>query len=312
MKKKECNKRRYVGIGDLVADCYYENGNLVKVDGGGSRFNVICNLAARGNDTFVISNCGSDLLAKICIESLESQGVNTKLVEKRIYKTKTYHHLIQKNGTQRIAKVCPICGNSTWYSNPLTETYTSLSYLKDDDIIILDGLEYQNCHILLQAKQEKVIVIRSIKQLAILTNEEILSVLQSNLQIMQLTAKVEKYLLLRFQLKNNRELYSLLQPGLLVITRGVSGADFITKDLSESKTLYYCQDEVDNAGVGDIFFSFIIESYFDNDKMVNLHWIDDTFFFASQLTCKATSSLGARGHLWPGYTSSKYECICNH
>ena len=65
---------RYVALGDLVADCYYKNigqdKELIKIDGGSSRFNVIANLAARGCKTAVISGCGMDLAGKIALHSL--------------------------------------------------------------------------------------------------------------------------------------------------------------------------------------------------------------------------------------------------
>lgn len=309
MEQIKSTKRRYVALGDLVADCYYKEGKLLKVDGGASRFNVICNLAYRGNMTAVIGSCGKDMLGKIAIESLQVQGVDTNLVNQVDCKTKSYH-LILGNEKHTSIKTCPICSTQTWYNKTLSNIEFDLAQLKDDDIIILDGLKEENLPILRQAKQEKVIDIGRIKKLVRLTNKEILSLLQSKLQIIQLNETVEKYLLIRFQLENDSQLFSLLKPKLLIITRGKAGADFITEDVMSTKKLIYCQDEVDDTGAGDTFFSFVIQSYFDSDKMVDMSWIDSTFYFANQLTCKVVSNLGARGHLWSGYRPTNNNCIC--
>lgn len=309
MEQIKSTKRRYVALGDLVADCYYKEGKLLKVDGGSSRFNVICNLAYRGNQTAVIGACGNDMLGKIALESLEVQGVDTKLVKQMNCQTKSYH-LILENEKHTSIKTCPICSAKTWYNENLSDMNYNLFQLRDDDIIILDGLKEENIPILKQAQQEKVIDIGRIKRLVCLTNKEILSLLQAKLQIIQLNETVEKYLLIRFQLENDSQLFSLLKPKLLIITRGKAGADFITEDLMSTKRLIYCQNEVDDTGAGDTFFSFVIQSYFDNDKIVDMSWIDATFYFANQLTCKVVSNLGARGHLWPGYTPTNNNCIC--
>ena len=309
MEQVKSTKRRYVALGDLVADCYYKDGKLLKIDGGSSRFNVICNLAARGNQTCVISACGNDILGTVALESLRIQGVDTNLVKQMDCQTKAYH-LILKHGKHESIKACPICGKRTWYDESLSNTAFSLSQLKDDDIIILDGLKDENLPILRQAHQDKVIDIGRIKRLCFLTNAEILSLLESKLEIIQLNEIVEKYLFLRFQLENDSQLFSLLKPKLLVVTRGKEGADFITEDLMSTKRLIYCQDEVDDTGAGDTFFSFVVQSYFDNDKIVDMPWMDATFYFANQLTCKVVSNLGARGHLWSGYKPNSNNCIC--
>lgn len=309
MEPERSSKRRYVALGDLVADCYYEKGKLLKVDGGSSRFNVICNLASRGNTTCVISNCGNDMLGKIALESLKIQGVDISSVEIKNSTTRAYH-LILEQGKHTSIKTCPICGQKTWYKDPLSNTALDISLLKDNDIIILDGLKDENIPILMHAQQDKVLDIGRIKRLISLTNAEILSLLQSKLEIIQLNETVEKYLLIRFQLENDSQLFSLLQPKLLVVTRGKAGADFITKDVMSTKRLIYCQEEVDDTGAGDTFFSFVIQSYFDNDKIVDLPWIDATFYFANKLAGKAVSRLGARGHLGTGYMPINNNCIC--
>lgn len=81
------------------------------------------------------------------------------------------------------------------------------------------------------SKKRKMIIINEINQLTSLANIEILAVLQSKLQIIQVNETVERYLLLRFQLENDSQLFSVLKPYLLIITRGEEKIDFITEDV---------------------------------------------------------------------------------
>lgn len=81
------------------------------------------------------------------------------------------------------------------------------------------------------SKNRKMIIINEINQLTSLANIEILAVLQSKLQIIQVNETVERYLLLRFQLENDSQLFSVLKPYLLIITRGEEKIDFITEDV---------------------------------------------------------------------------------
>ena len=304
-------KSRYVALGDLVVDCYYDNGVLAKIDGGGSKFNALCNLASRGNQTRVISACGNDLFGEIALNSLKIQKVDTTLVKRIGYQTKSYH-LILEGTKHKSLKKCPICGKFTWYEESLISPLYCLDNVKEDEIIILDGLKEENIPILQYAKQPKVLDIGRINRLVNLKNEEILKLLQeSKLEILQLNESVEKYFLARLGITSILQLYLLLGAKLLVVTRGKEGADFITDNFYVTKKLHQYMTEVDDTGAGDAFFSIIIQNYFDHNKELNKYWVDETFYLANQLTCNVVSNLGARGHLWDGYCSNKYNCICD-
>lgn len=309
--KQKLKDKRYVAIGDLVADCYYEDGNLLKVDGGASKFNVICNLAARGNETYVISHCGNDMYGKIAIQSLQTLGVDTSFVKQTGNKTRSYH-LIVDNDRHISIKNCPICGKKTWYEPSLLNFPTDLEHLKESDIVILDGLNPENIPILQMANQPKVLDIGRIKRLTTFTNKELLLLIKkAKLNILQLNETVEKYLYVRFHLQTPWQLCHVLKPNLLVITRGKEGADFVAKNLIETKQLSYYKKELDDTGAGDAFFSVIIQSYFEN-SLVDHEWVNKTFDKANQLTCEVVSHLGARGHLWDGYSpKDMYNCICS-
>lgn len=309
--KKQLTNNRYVAVGDLVVDCYYEEGRLLKIDGGASKFNVLCNLAARGNSTYVISNCGNDIYGQIAIKSLQTLGVDTSFV-KQIGKATRAYHLIVENDRHISIKNCPICGKETWYEPSLVNFDNDLENLKKDDIVILDGLKPENLPMLKMPMQPKVLDIGRIKRLIPMSNIELCALLRhANLEILQLNETVAKYLYARFHLETPWQLFHIFKPHLLVVTKGKDGADFVTQRFIVNKKLLHYEKELDDTGAGDAFFSVIIQSYFENIHPIDLKWFDQTFCKANALTTKVVSHLGARGHLWDGYCSNRYNCICD-
>lgn len=307
---------RYVALGDLVADCYYKNvgqdQELIKIDGGSSRFNVIANLAARGNSTCVISGCGQDLVGKIVLNSLMRLNVDTSFViRKRNIRTRTYHLTVEGN-KHICTKTCPICGNRTWYNQEVVTIEYHKKHIKKDDILILDGLKPENIPIIRTFPNEKVLDIGRIKRLDSLSNTEMLNILQNkNIEILQLNETVEQYLIRRFKISKLLELFQILEPNFMIVTRGKEGADFVTKNHIIHKTLIHCQKEVDDTGAGDAFFSMFIQKYYENCKRISREWIDETFLSANDLTIRVVSHLGARGHLYDGYYLKNINnCIC--
>jgi sugar/nucleoside kinase (ribokinase family) len=69
---------RVVGIGDLAVDYYYKNNKCIGINGGKSSSNIIFNLSYLGIKTAFIGACGNDIQGKICIDSLNKVGVDTK------------------------------------------------------------------------------------------------------------------------------------------------------------------------------------------------------------------------------------------
>ena len=307
---------RYVALGDLVADCYYKNigqdKELIKIDGGSSRFNVIANLATRGNSTCVISGCGKDFVGEIVLNSLIRLNVNTShIIKKENIRTRAYHLTIEGNN-HICTRTCPICGKKTWYDKQIVTIEYCRKCIKQDDILILDGLKPENIPIITTFANEKVLDIGRTKRLVNLSNQDILDILQNkNIEILQLNESVEQYLMQRFGIENLLSLFNMLSPRFMIVTRGKDGADFVVEKHIIHKTLIHCQREIDDTGAGDAFFSMFIEKYYENDKKVTRQWLDGTFFLANKLTTSVVSHLGARGHLYDGYYPENIDkCIC--
>lgn len=314
--KNQDKQRRYVAVGDLAIDCYWnKQKEIVLISGGGSSGNVISNLAFRGNRTAVIGGCGEDLWGNLALDQLEDLGVNTQGILRKGKQTRIYHLLLEGE-VHKSLKHCPLCGRYSWYEEAIGDFAHCQSYLLPEDILILDGLKPENIEILTQTKQQKVLDLGRIKRLTVLKDKELQAIFQmTNLQILQLNESVEQYLYTRFHLTNMAELYDLCQAKLLVITRGRDGADFVTEKQVYHQKLCGFTPEVDDTGAGDAFFSEVIESYFDHQRIVDQLWVLQTFYQASQITSKVVTHLGARGHLIDGFVPEAkeigmYPCIC--
>lgn len=317
MKNQDKQHRRYVAVGDLAVDCYWDSKQkeIMLISGGGSSGNVISNLASRGQSAAVIGGCGNDLWGDLAIHQLEELGVDTQGILRKGGQTRIYH-LCLEGDAHKSLKNCPICGQYSWYEKAIGNFSHCQSYLLPQDIIILDGLKPENIEVLTQCKNEKVLDLGRVKRLKELTDKELMAIFQiANLQILQLNESVEKYLYLRFHLANVAELYELCHARLLVITRGRAGADFVTKHEVYHQELCEFTLEVDDTGAGDAFFSQVIESFFDHKKQVSRLWVTQTFFAATELTRNVVSNLGARGHLIDGFVPESnfdmYQCICH-
>jgi sugar/nucleoside kinase (ribokinase family) len=105
-----------VGIGDLVLDIMYLNNNLVGVDGGGSVWNLLCNVAHEGGESYAFGVCGNDNAGKIAINSLKDAGVLTESVLIKNIRTKRIHENVLRNHTDP-SLICPMCDKMSWYAS---------------------------------------------------------------------------------------------------------------------------------------------------------------------------------------------------
>ncbi len=308
-------KRRFIAVGDLVADCYYkdENGQkkLVKVDGGASRFNVIANLASRGYKTKVFSSCGSDMTGDIILYYMKKLGVDLSDVTITNYKTLRYHIIPTQYGTHRCEKTCPICQEKTWRGQIIKNYEKCISKIQRRDVLILDSISSENANLIFNTTNDKILDLGRIKKLIPLTSNSIIAFLKGKIEVLQLNELVEKYLLAKFEVESLEEIYEILKPNLLIVTRGKAGTDFVYRNHIYSKVLKTPAIEIDDTGAGDAFLSVVIQEYYNNNKRIDQQFVDKTFKKATKVTTQAVSHLGARGHLYDGYyPEGMYNCMC--
>ena len=260
---------RVVSVGDLVTDYYYKDDKLLGINGGMTSHNIIANLARMGIKTAAFACCGDDFQGQIAIKSLEKLKVdisNIKIIKG--IKTRCFHiSYHDENGKLSFTskKRCPFCNTKKWYDESLIDTKYILSNIEPDDILVFDNLNEKNQVIIDIADNKKVIDLGQYFELEKMSNEEIIKKIDNKFEIINFNERVSNYLLKRLNLENELDLYNIVHPKLMTITRGENGATFIANDnIYNFKLISRC-DVVDSTGAGDAFISSIIKECIKNN-----------------------------------------------
>lgn len=299
---------RIIGIGDLVVDYYYLNGNLYGISGGGSVSNIICNLSAFDYDTYMFGVCGNDEEGQISIRALSNAGVNTEEIIIRNTKTRTFHVSVElnENENKTISRMtCPSCSRKRWYSSSKLIDKLPTRFLVDkNNILVTDNLNNKNINIIEQALEydlECIIDIGHVANLKYLRRDVLFDKLADKFSIVQLNVTVAYFLVKKFELDDVSELQDIFQSKLLIITQGKDGATFILQESNArrciNKKLPIGTKEVDSTGAGDAFLSVAIKCYIECKRRINENVIEKIFNEGIELTSKVVSNIGARSHL---------------
>ena len=92
------SNRRFVALGDLVANYFYQNNNLVLINGGSSKFDCLAHLSHFGNSATAISSCPTSAIGDMLIVSLEMQEIDTSNVLQIKSFPRIYHRIYNENG----------------------------------------------------------------------------------------------------------------------------------------------------------------------------------------------------------------------
>lgn len=305
---------KIISIGDLVTDFYYKNNKLIGLSGGMSSHNIIANIASFGFQTSIYGVCGNDVTGSISIESLKSLGVNTdniKILDN--INTRCFHVSYEENNNKlefKSKKRCPVCNKKKWYEESMINPLEIINNIDKDDILVFDNLNNKNQIIIDKLNNRKMLDLGQYFELENYTNEEIINKLKNKFDLINLNERVEKYLKNRFSLNNLKELYSLLEPKMIIITRGAKGADFIFNNNEVTKLLEESENEIDPTGAGDAFFAVFINEYVKNNFIIDNEFIDKSFTLATKVTKKVVKSFGARGHIQKLYKIKKVKDVC--
>ena len=309
---------RVISIGDLVTDYYYKNEKLLGINGGMTSHNIIANLAKMGIDTAVFGVCGDDLQGKIAIKSLENLKVDVKNIEiiKNI-RTRCFHVSYIENDnklTFTSKKRCPCCNNKKWYEDSLLDTNKIIKNIKEDDILIFDNLNKKNQIIIDNTSNKKIIDLGQYFEFDNLSNNELIKKIKNKFEIINFNERVSNYLIKKLKLNSDIELYNILKPKLITITRGEKGATFIYDGKEYTFKLKFKSNTVDSTGAGDAFISSIIKDYIKNDFIYNSNLFEKWYENSVKLTTKVVSKMGSRGHINSLFKIKKIknECICDN
>lgn len=295
------HKKCFVALGDLTADLYYSGNKIIGIDGGGSRFNVIANLATMGYKTAIVGGCGNDKIGYKILKRYEQMGTNISNVIIRNNPTKVLHLIIQEDQLPQISykcsKVSPIDRTSTWYEDNSSDIDKFKNCINDDDAIILDKLDGFSIDIIQDLKNDKILDIGNSNRLHNLSDEQI-NQLKNKMEIIQLNDRVVSYLMKRYKFNDSLEIYDLLKPKLMIITKNRDGAEFIYDGEKYIRSLDKIEEEVDATGAGDAFLSVFAKEYYENNKKIDHDLIEKTFVKASGLSAVVVKNIGARGHIY--------------
>ena len=309
---------RVVSIGDFVTDYYYKDEKLLGINGGMTSHNIIANLAKLGIKTSVFACCGNDTQGKIAIKSLEKLDVdiqNIKVLDN--IRTRCFHvSYHEENGklTFTSKKRCPLCNNKKWYEESLLDTNFILSNIKIDDILVFDNLNEKNQIIIDSTNNKKIIDLGQYFEFEKLSNNDIIEKLINKFEIINFNERVSDYLLNRLNLKSDSELYNIIKPKLMTITRGEKGATFIIDNSVYNFDLFTKGNVVDSTGAGDAFISSIIKDSIKNNFNYDKDKLKKWYENSNKLTFKVVAKMGARGHLNTLFKIKKINgtCTCDN
>lgn len=305
---------RVISIGDLVTDFYYKNGKLVGVNGGMTSHNIIANIAKLGLETSAYGVCGDDMAGTIAVNSLKEVGTNVDNVKKiESINTRCFHVSYQElNGKLEFVskKRCPICNIKRWYDESEIEANDILKQINRDDVLIFDNLNKKNQIIIDNCDSRKMLDLGQYFELEDYNDNDIVEKIKDKFDLINLNERVEKYLKNRFSIKSLEDIYNILRPRMIIVTRGKNGSDFVFDNNKVNKKLSDPEVEVDPTGAGDAFFSMFISEYIKNNYFIDYKFIDSTFEKVTKLTKKVVKKFGARGHIQNLYKIKKVKDFC--
>ncbi len=296
---------RFVSIGDLVLDYYYQDNKLLGVCGGNTSHNIIANLAYNNIPTIVYSVCGNDIQGDIAIKSLDDLNVDTSNIE-RLDNVRTRCFHVSCSNNENISKrSCPLCNTKTWYQDSLLDTVYILNNIKENDILVFDNLNSKNQEIIDNTDTKKIIDIGYFKEFEKLSDEELINKIRYKFEIINFNERVANYLLKRFNLTDDFGIYCLFNPKFMTITRGEKGATFIYDNAVYNFKLTNIGNTVDPSGAGDTFISSIIKNWIKNNYEFDPKLFKKWYENSTKLTSEVVSKMGARSHIY-----SLYEVKC--
>lgn len=308
---------RVVSIGDLVIDYYYKNEKILGINGGMTSHNIIANLAKMGINTAVFGVCGNDIQGKIAIKSLEKIGVDVKnIIVLDDVRTRCFHvSYFDNDGKLSFTskKRCPLCNNKKWYENSLINTDDIINNINESDILIFDNLNNKNQIIIDNTENKKIIDLGQYFELENLSDNEIINKLNNKFEIINFNERVSNYLIKKLELNNDVELYNILNPIFMTITRGENGATFISDGKEYNFDLKNKGNVIDSTGAGDAFISSIIKDSIKNNFVYSPSLFEKWYDNSCKLTTKVVSKMGARGHINSLYKAKKMDdkCTCD-
>ena len=296
------NKKIFISHGDIILDKIYNDKlELINQDGGGCNWNDIYNLSLMGEECYAFGSCGNDEEGKIAVGSLKKAGVNTDNIIIENKPTNVMNIVIPNKDLEDDSIM------HSWY-NPITMEYT-MNFSKNlptklpkelDDrevFVILDKFLPINLEFIRSIKNKKVCLdIGHIRFFEHFTRQYLFDFFKEA-DYIQLNDNVVPLLFERLRVKSLVELFELLDPELMVLTKGKRGAEYVFKENGEIKVNFESPkiivNIVDSSGAGDAFFSTTLREYAYTDK-IDTEFTKNAFELANKSSREVIMQIGSR------------------
>lgn len=293
----------FISHGDIILDKIYNDKlELISEDGGGCNWNDLYNLSLMGEKCYAIGSMGNDKEGKIALSSLEKVNVNTENVIIENKNTNVMNIIIPSKDLEDDSII------HSWY-NPITMEYTMnfsnnlpttlQKELENKEVyIILDKFLPVNLELINNIKGNKKVCldIGHIRFFEHFTRQYLLNFF-SKADFVQLNENVLALLFERLRVKSLIELFDLIKPDLLVLTKGKRGAEYVFNENGEIKVSFEVPkiivDIVDSSGAGDAFFSTTLREYAYTDK-IDTEFTKKTFELANKSSREVIAQVGSR------------------
>lgn len=292
----------FLSHGDIILDkIYNDNLELIAQDGGGCNWNDLYNLSLMGEKCYAVGSIGNDDEGKLAIASLVKAGVNVDNVITEKKHTNIMNVIIPSKDLEDDSII------HSWY-NPITLDYTMNfsnnlpttlpKELENEELyIILDKFLPINLEFINNIKNKKICLdIGHIRFFEHFTRQYLLNFFQKA-DFVQLNENVISLLFERLHVKSLVELFELLNPDLMVLTKGKRGAEYVFRENGEIKVNFeqpkIIADIVDSSGAGDAFFSTTLREYAYSNK-IDVEFTKKTFELANKSSREVIAQVGSR------------------
>ncbi len=292
----------FISHGDIILDKIYNDDlKLIAQDGGGCNWNDLYNLSLMGEKCYAVGSIGNDDEGKLAIASLNKAGVNTSSVIVEEKSTNIMNVIIPNKDLEDDSII------HSWY-NPITMDFTMHfsknlpvtlpKELENEEIyVILDKFLPVNLELINNIKNKKVCLdIGHIRFFEHFTRQYLLNFFKKA-DFIQLNENVVSLLFERLRVKSLVELFEILEPDLMVLTKGKRGAEYVFKENGEIKVAFETPiiivDIVDSSGAGDAFFSTTLREYAYTDK-IDLEFTKKAFELANKSSREVIQQVGSR------------------
>lgn len=293
----------FISHGDIILDKIYNDDlELISQDGGGCNWNDLYNLSLMGEKCYAIGSMGNDEEGKIALESLTRANVNVDGI------------IVEDKHTSVMNIIIPnkeLDDNSishNWY-DPITMEFT-MNFSTNLPTSLPEGLEEKEVYVILDkflpVNLELINNIKNDKKVCLdighirffehFSRQYLLNFF-SKADFVQLNETVKPLLFERLRVKSLVELFELLNPDLMILTKGKRGAEYVFRENGEIKFIdkkpEIIADVVDSSGAGDAFFSATVREYAYTEK-IDENFVDSTFNLANKSSREIISQIGSR------------------